>query len=282
STSGKLSYQPVSNFSLGNHTVEVSVFSTNANKATKTWQFTYGYPTPSDPTTFTVTSSNGSNHLQWGAVTDVPYYYIYGKSSQFTSVTGLTILQNTSSTNYTHIISGDRYYYAVVAVSSYGITSLPVFAGSCASYSAGKWEDYGCCIDSQCTNASFCNTTTHACQMPSVSLPKNVTKDEAKGAMDAAKTAINAAKNHSINASLADIYFSKAENSYVMGDYAQAKTWAESALLSLQSGPVISASNVSLVTNEGKSNSFCGSSFIFLIVLFFMFAKGGVKYGKMF
>jgi len=282
SSSGKISYQPTSDFYLGSHTIEVSVFSMNANKATKTWQFTYGYPVPASPKTFTVTALNGSAFLNWSSVGNISYYHVYGKTSQFTSVNGLAILQNTSSTFYTHSsVPGDRYYYAVVAVSSYGVPSLPIFAGSCASYSAGKWTEYGCCVDTHCTNNSFCNTTTHTCQVPPSLSSKNVTRDEAKGAIDAAKTAVAAVKNK-INVSLAEVYLAKAENSYAMGDYSQAKTWAEGALLSLQSGPVLSASNASLIPKKDAQKPLCGSSFVVSMVLFFIFIKGGVNYGKMF
>jgi len=259
-SSGIVSYTPSSELSEGSHTAKVEVSDKNGNRGSESWTFTIDKSAPPSPTNLTIRVSGSIAILNWSKVSGASKYNVYRSSTKFTSVSGMSPRSSMGSSTYTDSGAGGRQYYAVTALDSSGNEGAPAFAGTCAIFQAGSWKDYDCCSDSECPFGN-CNMSTHTCYTTKA----DTSKSDAESAIDAAQAAIDAANQSGANVTDAWTLLDSAQSAFRVGNYAQAKNYANQAASSLPAVESNKTGNSEPETGDGKKPlPCCATGFILL------------------
>ncbi len=263
-SSGTLSYTPSKDLSDGEHTIRVIAENNNNERTDSQWTFEIDLSAPNPPTNFKAEPVADGVKLTWTAPSGIDGYMIYSSTSTFTSLAGRNPISEPSAgdTTYTHSTSGRRYY-AIVSVNALGTPSTPVFASPCAEYKSGSWNEYECCVDSDCDSGYYCNTTAHRCEES----PEFVSEDDAQDAIDDAEATIETAENAGKDVTDAENLLNSAKNSFTTGNYEEAERLAELARETALSAPYIEDGE--LEEESEKKQLPCCPSFIILAVLLF-------------
>jgi hypothetical protein len=225
-----ISYTPTSDLSEGSHSVKVEVSDYNGNRGSKSWTFTVDKSAPGSPTNLEATVVGSAATLSWTKVSGATKYNVYRSGTKILSVSGLSARSTVTTNSYSDQSASGNWYYAVTALDSTGNEGAPAFVGTCAEYGGSGWVDYDCCKDDDCPFGN-CNLTTNTCYTPKV----DTTKSDAESAIDAAKSAIQSANESGVNITDAQMLLNSAESAFKVGNYAQAKNYANQAASAVQS-----------------------------------------------
>jgi hypothetical protein len=266
-----ISYTPTNELSEGSHTAKVEVSDNIGNKGSKSWTFTIDKSAPESPSNLNVSVVGSKATLTWADSSGATEYNVYRSGSRMLSVSGLTARSTVSTTTYSDSSASGKWYYAVTAVDASGNEGVPAFGGTCAEYGSSGWKDYDCCADSDCPFGN-CNLSTNTCYTPKVS----TTKGDAQSAIDAAKSEIQSANESGVNITDAQMLLNSAENAFKVGNYAQAKNYANQASSKVQSLSTNETGNSTPETGNGKKSlPCCPTAFILLAIL-----SSGIYYGS--